>query len=389
MRQSHSVSGPPALGIDPGFATPIAGPSIARLLDHVPAMVEVKDRQGRFRFMNRFQAAVYGTTPDAALGRTAGDLLGYTCAHQAGRERTVLDTGRPVGPVEERCADCAGRERDWLVTCVPLHDEAGRVVAVGTTAIEITDQVQRERALARRVEQLDAADRAKTRFMAEIAHEVRTPLSAVLGFADLLRRQRFGPLGDPRYLRFAEDIALSGEQLRALAGDMLDMARLEVGRLDLVEETIAIGPILDQAVRLVATSLAARTLQLERDAAPAVRLLVDPRRMIQVLANLLSNAVRFAPSGSSIRLGVEPAEGGLAIVVEDEGRGIAREDVETALAPFARLAGTEQLEGAGLGLPLAAGLLARHGGRLELGPRSDRATGTRAAALLPAHRILA
>jgi len=387
----------PRIGFVPSLAgMEIAGLSLAEiaqmivpLLDLVPAMVSVKDTESRYRFMNAFQARLFGTSPDLALGRTAADLLGEAYgAYASASDQRVIDSGVALPPYEEEYADASGTLHDWLTTKVPLRDHSGRIVAVGTLAVEITAQKRAQRALEQGLSSLDLANRSKTRFMAEIAHEVRTPLHAVLGFTDLLRRQRFGPLGDPRYLRFADDIALSAEHLRALADDMIDMSRTEVGQLTLTEETVGIGTMFDQAVRLVSMPISAKALRLERIEPPAIRLRVDPRRVVQVLTNLLSNAAKFTPRTGRVLLRAEERpDGSVAMVVEDSGPGIAPDQVAEALAPFSRLPGSSGVEGAGIGLPLAAGLVSRHGGRLELTPGTG-GEGTRAAAVFPARRVV-
>jgi len=240
--------------------------------------------------------------------------------------------------------------------------------------------------LAAAASRADQANRAKSRFFAQVTHELRTPLNAILGFSETIRREMFGPVANPRYVEYAGLINDAGSHLLSLINDLLDMSKLEEGRME-------IAPI-----RVSAAALARSTLDLvellarERDVALVLSgidtcpdLNVDPRAAKQVLINLLSNAVKFTPAGGRIdlRLAGRP-DGGVVITVADTGIGMNAEGVRLAFEPFGQVAGefTARTSGTGLGLPIARALMRLHGGELTLA--SKPGGGTIATAIFPA-----
>ena len=185
--------------------------SLQAVIGAVPAMINVKDAQSRYVLMNDYQARLYGTTPAAAVGKTADELLGKTYGgYTQSKDREVFETGKPLNAYHERYAGADGVERDWLTTKVPLFDRAGRAARILTVAMDITEQKAVERSLIdARTELLDAkeeaeaANRAKSNFLASMSHELRTPLNAILGFSEMMAHEMLGPLGSavPRVRR--------------------------------------------------------------------------------------------------------------------------------------------------------------------------------------------
>ncbi len=251
-----------------------------------------------------------------------------------------------------------------------------------------------ERLVRRREHLADAAEqasRAKSEFLANMSHEFRTPLNAILGFAEMLERGFAGPLG-PRQLGYVGDIHLSGRHLLAIVDDVLDMARIEAGRVELSEALVDIPSLVDGCVRLVAgrweaggVPAAATPVAVLPPSLPTLR--VDPVRIRQVLINLLSNAVKFTPADG--RVTVEAAilgEGGLALRVSDTGCGMTAAEAVIALQPFAQLSGPRRRGGTGLGLPISKALMAAHGGRLIIDSEPD--VGTTVTMAFPPSRVV-
>ena len=235
----------------------------------------------------------------------------------------------------------------------------------------------------------EAANRAKSSFLASMSHELRTPLNAVIGFSEVLSMQAFGAIGNARYLEYAKDINSSGIHLLALINDILDLSRIDAGEGALVEEQCDLSELIDQSRRMVAPQAESGGVVLDiavADDLPPVR--VDPRRLKQALINLLGNSVKFTPAGGKISVRVSAQDGGIAIAVADTGIGIAAVDIPRALERFGQVDATlaRKYEGAGLGLPLAKQLMEMHGGRLSL--ESTVNVGTTVTVTLPASRMV-
>ena len=236
----------------------------------------------------------------------------------------------------------------------------------------------------------EAANRAKTRFLANMSHELRTPLNAIIGFAEVIHHQFKGPVGNPQYVDFARSLHESGRHLVGIINDILDLSKVEAGKVDLEEEPASVTVLVDRAVSLMSHSVAKAQLALDVAIEPGLpEVLVDIRKLDQVLLNLISNAVKFTPEGGRIRIEARrSADGGIALRVADTGVGIAADELAEVLKPFVQSRDTERrrVQGTGLGLPLADQLVKLHGGTMTLA--STHRQGTTVTILLPASRAL-
>ena len=234
-----------------------------------------------------------------------------------------------------------------------------------------------------------AASTAKSEFLAMISHELRTPLNAILGFSEVMAQQMFGPLGQERYLVYADDIHRSGSHLLEIINNILDLTKAEAGKMEIQEEVFDAQAVLAGAIRLLEQQAVEGGVSLEKPTSEELPLLRADRRLVtQVALNLLSNAIKFTYSGGRVRIEIGLADGGeLYMRFEDTGIGIAPEDLTTVQQAFtqadSRLARVH--EGTGLGLPLTRNILELHGGRLELNSQPD--VGTTAIAWFPACRL--
>jgi len=241
----------------------------------------------------------------------------------------------------------------------------------------------------RRAERAEFADLAKTEFLATMSHELRTPLNAILGFAELLKNQSFGPLGSARYVGYAADIHDSGQLLLQIISDIMDVAKVETGRINLAHDWVDASHLLVSVGRLIEPRAAAAGLSFEvvlpEQALP--RLWADERLIKQALLNVLSNAVKFTPSGGTIRMTamLAPLSEKLEIEIADTGLGIAKSELTKVFEPFHRGDGAmnRRFEGTGLGLPLARSFVELHGGSLMLDSVQGKGT-TVHVSLLPA-----
>ena len=206
-----------------------------------------------------------------------------------------------------------------------------------------------------------------------------------------MERQLFGPVGDPRYREYAADIHASGSHLLSLIGDILDLSKLEAGRMELMEGNVDVARVIESSLTLLKRRAEAGEIKLAVRIAkklPALR--GDERRIRQVLLNLLSNASKFTPDGGKVSNSASAgATSGLRIKVEDTGVGIRPEHIRTALTPFGQIhdAKARDDSGTGLGLPLAKSLVERHGGRLDL--QSQPGKGTRVTLHFPPVSLVA
>jgi len=232
------------------------------------------------------------------------------------------------------------------------------------------------------------SSQAKSQFLATMSHELRTPLNAILGFSELIKAQALGPVGNPRYLEYAADIHESGSHLLSLINDVLDFTKADAGRLELHEEELDAGELLRDCLRLVALDAREAGIEITTNLPPAApAMLADRRRLKQIALNLLSNAMKFTPSGGKIHVALAFDRDGAAMTFADTGIGISAEEIPVALEAFGQVDNSlsRKHDGTGLGLPLCRHLAEAHGGRLTI--ESALGQGTTVTVQLPAHRL--
>jgi signal transduction histidine kinase len=228
-----------------------------------------------------------------------------------------------------------------------------------------SEVVRQRRALAHANERLREATLAKSRFLANMSHELRTPLNAIIGFAEVLLERHAGPL-DPKQEEYVQDIVGSGKHQLSLINDILDLSKVEAGRMEVEPSTFALASVATSALALVREQAVRRGIRLDLAVDPAVGdIHADERKLKQILVNLLANAVKFTPEGGRIRLAAKRLAGEVEISVQDTGRGISPDDQARIFEEFAQArAGGFTPEGTGLGLTLAQRFVALHRGRI-------------------------
>ncbi|MCG5239996.1 sensor histidine kinase [Azospirillum doebereinerae] len=384
---------------DLGPDRPSMAETLATALEHGAesfALFDADDRlihaTGRLkRFLPELaDLLVPGVTFEALVRRTA--WMDGALSTEAGRERWVearlANHRHPDKPFTMR-----GQDGRWIMVREQrLPDGGVLVIHADVTPIKQTEEGIRTREAEARAARREAerASRAKSDFLAHMSHELRTPLNAVLGFSELLMSEAFGPLGSARYRAYANDIHDSGAHLLALIDDILDLSRIEAGRMPLSDENVDVTALSRQALTMLREKAAGKGVTLSTDIAADLPLLLgDQRAVRQMLVNLLSNAVKFTPAGgrAMVTASLMP-DGGIGIMVADTGTGIPIDDLDRVLEPFERsdLAIARVTEGTGLGLPIVKRLVELHGGRLEL--LSEMGVGTSAVLTFPPSRSL-
>ena len=242
----------------------------------------------------------------------------------------------------------------------------------------------RDDALRKRFE-AETANASKTAFLANMSHELRTPLNAILGFSEIIAQECFGPTGSPRYKEYAGDIHSSGAHLLSLINDLLDVAKIEAGKMEIEARPLEAKRTFDIALKLISAKAREKHQDLTIDVDPtAPPLYADERALKQILINLVSNAVKFTPEGGRIAvMGSAARGGGFQISVQDNGPGIPREKLDRIFTPFNQVDNRydRQAGGTGLGLALIRGLAELHGGRAWL--ESEPGKGCCAYVVLP------
>ena len=260
-----------------------------------------------------------------------------------------------------------------------------------TTIMDITLRKQMEQSLRVAKEQADAANHAKSAFLANMSHELRTPLNAIIGFSEMMIKHTFGPLGHDKYAEYLDDIHMSARHLLEIINEVLDMSKIEAGKVELDEQEIDMAGLIDSVVRIMANRAFSSGLEIKQLVSPELPVLyADPRLVRQILINLITNAIKYSEKSGLIEVGasLDSATGQMLLVVQDHGIGIPKDRIKEAMLPFGQIhdptrSNTQQ--GTGLGLPLTKAMAELHGGKLEL--ESDTGLGTKITIAFPKARV--
>ena len=355
-------------------------------LDHLYEGVALFTGDGRLKLSNPAFARMWNFTPEELAGEPHVSVLVDRIRRYFPQVRWSLLREQLIASVAEPEARAGRMDRrdgtslDWA--SVPLPDGACLF-----TYLDVTDSSRVERALRERNEALEHADRLKSEFIANVSYELRTPLNAIIGFAEILDRQYFGPL-NVRQIEYSKGIVEASQRLLALINDILDVANIEAGYLQLEVGAVDMKALIHSVESLAHERLRNRQLTFETACAEDVgEVQADERRLKQALYNLVSNAVKFTPEGGSIAMTVARDGQEVVMTVSDTGIGIAPEDQARVFNKFERGHGAHRQIGAGLGLALVKSLIELHGGRVEL--KSAPGEGTAVTCRIPARAAAA
>ena len=258
-----------------------------------------------------------------------------------------------------------------------------------TTVMDITLRKQMEESLRHAKNQADAANRAKSTFLANMSHELRTPLNAIIGFSEMMIKEIFGALGHPKYKEYLTDVHSSANHLLEIINEVLDMSKIEAGRIELDEGEVDIHELIQSVTRMMASRAFGNNIKLTADVSAALpNLIADQRLVRQILINLVANAVKFSKAGGLVNLhAFILADGRMQINISDQGIGIPKDKIKQAMEPFGQVSDQPENakhQGTGLGLPLAKAMVELHDGALKL--ESELGKGTTVFVSFPAYR---
>nr|WP_321445693.1 ATP-binding protein [uncultured Cohaesibacter sp.] len=361
------------------------------ILDTATDGVMVLDGQGHVLRMNHSAEALFEVDRHEVAGNSFLELLAEeshkTALDYLGNLRSnglasVLNDGRDVIGVVASGG------------LIPLHMTMGRVNIPGT---ERFCAVLRDNAQHKRSEEelltgkiiAENANQQKSTFLAKISHEIRTPLNAILGFAEVMIEERFGPVGSERYKDYLKDIKTSGNHIMSLINDLLDLSKVEAGKMDMQFESTDLNRLVSETVSLMQQQANGQHIIIRTSLASQLpEIAADRRSLRQIVLNLLSNAVKFTPAGGQVILStVHEDNGDVALRIRDTGIGMSETDLETALEPFRQVSAVRDSgQGTGLGLPLTKALVEANRARLSL--KSKPSEGTLVEITFPEDRVV-
>jgi two-component system cell cycle sensor histidine kinase PleC len=260
-------------------------------------------------------------------------------------------------------------ERTLMVTVRDLQKERQMAEEQSQRLADLADKYASEKTRA------EAANRSKSEFLANMSHELRTPLNAIIGFSEVMGQQMFGALGSPKYSEYSRDIHRSAHFLLDVINDILDMSKIEAGRMDLEFEDVALQPLFEDVLRFVQQRAAENRVVISMDLGD-VQIQADRRALKQVFINLMSNAVKFTPEGGKVSVSSELAGDVVRIRIQDTGIGIPQRDIEKLGRPFEQVENqfTKTKGGSGLGLAISKSLVLLHGGSLSIASTVGKGT---------------
>ncbi|AWN49698.1 PAS domain-containing sensor histidine kinase [Methylobacterium terrae] len=357
------------------------------ILDAVTDGVVVLDDEGRVVGMNRGAQTLLGADPREVAGEALTGLLAPESRPVAQAALLRASTGATATTGEEVLARGPDGPVPLVLTLAPVASGSQRRVAAVLRDVSATRRTEAELVRARR--EAERASAQKSDFLATISHEVRTPLNAIIGFAEVMLEEQFGPVGSERYRDYLRDIRASGEHVVSLVNDLLDLAKIEAGHLDLAFAGVSLNDLVAASVALMQPQAARQRVVMRTSFAPGLpAVLADQRSLRQAALNVISNAIKFTDAGGQVIVSTATTDrGGVALRVRDTGIGMSPEEVETALQPFRQIATAQRRGGGtGLGLPLTKALVEAN--RASLRITSRKGEGTLVEVLFPGGRVL-
>lgn len=380
----------------PSPAAAIAESRLKDAIENIPEAFVLWDAHGKLAIWNRRFASIF-RFPERAMkpGLSAREVVALARA----RGDIIAQYFAPEAALDQQSVEVALPGDHWLHVSRRRTSEGGLVcVASNVTDLKrrARAQMKKERELRATVADLEAsraalsetmrnyeiekhraeeANRSKSEFLANMSHELRTPLNAINGFSEIMKSELYGPIGDAKYKEYVSDILVSGKHLLELIDDILDMSKIEAGRIELDPKRVELEKILQESVRLVAKRASDAGVKLTASVGHAPAIWADQRAVKQVTLNLLSNAIKFTPRGGEVTLTAEADLDGVTVIVADSGSGIEKAKLKKLGAPFTVVSDNlSASQGAGLGLALSKSLMEMQGGILAIASQPGKGT---------------
>lgn len=341
---------------------------LERIVRHLPAGIAYLDADLIYRWVNPAYARLLRTSAESLLDRHIFEVLPEGERQLGPLLRGVLRTGKPFIGIEFPFTRTVAGEKTttfWDFSCVPLLGERGRVVGLLVLDVDISEWAEQERRTRTEIAHLQAIDRYKDEFLSVISHELRTPLNFIMGFASLLEDEAVGPLNAKQH-EFMAKILNGAERMLILVNDLLDIAKIKAGKLDLLPVPTEYPPLVNEVLETMRPLAQDKAITLVGDVNVPILPCVDGPRLIQILSNLLSNALKFTSVGGQVAVRAFVEGNDLVTQVSDTGEGIAAEDIPKLFSRFQQLdmSLTRKASGTGLGLAITKALVEAHGGKL-------------------------
>jgi len=354
---------------------------MGNLLSTTEERVYFKDLMSRFLFVSEgwIEAYAPGRTAAELAGKTDFDIFsGQHAAAAFADERRIIRTGEPISGQLER-ETYSGRDDAWVSTTkMPLVDDDGQIIGTFGISRDVTGQVRAEQRLAQQAleltaqnEQLRELDRLKDEFIGLVSHELRTPLTSIIGYIGLLRDERSQGMNVDH---FAEVIERNAQRLLRLVGDLLFLSRIQTGKLAMELRGTDLAAIAAQTAEEMRPEAEQKNISLALSSADVPRFAADPTRVAQLLANLISNAVKFTPAGGRIEISVGVDGNQAVLAVTDTGVGVPQADRDRIFERFFRsaVASQQAIPGTGLGLTITKAIVDAHHGAIAVTGREGR-----------------
>jgi two-component system cell cycle sensor histidine kinase PleC len=364
---------------------------LASVFDVSEIGIIVSDEQGNIVRVNDSFIRTYGWARDELINESFIMLVAEEeRAKTRINHKKFISVGvRSTGEVKILRRD--GGVANALFTSATLNLSQNRKFLI-TTVMDISLRKQMELSLRLAKDQADTANRSKSTFLANMSHELRTPLNAIIGFSELMIKGTFGQIGNDKYREYMDDIHMSAEHLLGIINEVLDMSKIEAGKLELQEEVFDMVDLVKSVCRMSSSRVFASNIDIIQgidENIPAV--FADYRLIRQVFINLITNAIKFSNPGQSIIIKVQECTKGVRVQVIDSGVGISEDKIERALEPFGQVSDTPERrdvvnQGTGLGLPLAKAMVEMHGGSFSI--ESSLGRGTTVSVIIPKSRVV-
>ena len=363
---------------------------LSQAVEQSPSMMFITDTDGIIEYANQKFFEVSGYSPQEVLGKNPNILQSKQTPTTLYKELwDTIKSGKVWrGELKDRCKN---GDTFWANAMIaPILSSEGEITHFFASHEDITQRKIAEQEMLEAKEHAEIANRAKSHLMANTSHELRTPLNAIIGFSSTMKEEIFGPIDNPKYHEYLNDIHDSGLHLLELINDILDVSAMEGKALGLHDEKVNLNDLIVAAVRLINPRAEKGKVTITCVAGyEDLNVYVDQRRIKQILLNLLSNAVKFTAEHGEVvvRQKIE-TDGSFCLSIQDNGIGMDEQGLAKAMSPFGQVdSGLNRAnEGTGLGLPLTKGLAELHGGTLTL--ESELGKGTTATFTLPKDRVL-